>query len=88
MSRLLWGIDVARARFEARGLSEGEAPLSDLIDAFIRELELPRTLASVGVGRDLFDRIAENSLQDVFCKTNPAPLERKEQVLEILEMCA
>ncbi|PWY76427.1 putative Fe-containing alcohol dehydrogenase [Aspergillus sclerotioniger CBS 115572] len=63
-----------------------EADLGDVLDVIIRELGLPRTLKEVGVGRDKLDGLAENSLRDRWCRTNPVPLVEKEQVLEILEM--
>ncbi|KAJ9298735.1 hypothetical protein DTO271G3_3702 [Paecilomyces variotii] len=62
------------------------ADLGDVLDAIIRELGLPRSLADVGVGRDKLDQLAVNSLKDRCCVTNPVPLKEKGQVLEILEM--
>lgn len=76
------------AILEPRGLKMGEVPdLGDSLDMIIRELGLPRTLAEYGIGRDQLHHIAESSLKDVCCQWNVVPLERKEQVLEILEMC-
>lgn len=62
------------------------ADLGDVLDGIIRELGMPRSLKDVGVGRDQLDKLAEHSLEDRWCKTNPVPLEEKGQVLEILEM--
>lgn len=62
------------------------ADLGDILDAVIRELGLPRSLADVGIGRDKLDMLAENSLHDPLCLSNPVPLTEKSQVLEILEM--
>lgn len=70
-----------------RALVKGEADLGDALDAIIRELGLPRTLAEYGIARDKLERIAEGSVKDVCCGWNVIPLENKEQVLEILEMC-
>ncbi|KAI1075338.1 putative Fe-containing alcohol dehydrogenase [Whalleya microplaca] len=74
-----------REVFERRGLRRGQAQLGDLLDAVIRELGLPRTLAEFGIGEEKLEAIAEHSLQDRWVKTNPAPLD-KEGVLEILRM--
>lgn len=63
-----------------------KADLGDVLDAIIRELGMPRSLADVGVGRDQLDGLAVNSLKDRWCVTNPVPLKEKGQVLEILEM--
>ncbi|KAI0474151.1 putative Fe-containing alcohol dehydrogenase [Xylariaceae sp. FL0804] len=86
------------AVFERRGLKEKKeeeeedgdaaddhAQLGDLMDAFVRELGMPRTLKEFGIGEDKLDGIAEHSLHDRWVKTNPAPLD-KEAVLEILRM--
>ncbi|KAF7597481.1 hypothetical protein BBP40_003728 [Aspergillus hancockii] len=69
-----------------RGLDGEKVDLGDVLDAVIRELGMPRSLKEVGVGRKLLDELAEKSLQDRWCKTNPVPLTEKSQVLEILEM--
>ena len=64
----------------------GTADLGDVLDAVIRELGMPRSLGDVKVARDQLDALAENSLHDRWCKSNPVPLKEKSQVLEILEM--
>ncbi|KAJ5551341.1 hypothetical protein N7535_000709 [Penicillium sp. DV-2018c] len=69
-----------------RSVTVETSDLGDILDAIIRELGMPRSLSDVHVGRDKLDAIAENSLHDRWCKTNPVPLKEKEQVLEILEM--
>lgn len=46
------------------GLKEEQAQLSDVLDAIIRELGMPRGLKEVGVGRNKIDQLAENSLHD------------------------
>ncbi|QRD81644.1 aconitate hydratase mitochondrial precursor [Aspergillus flavus] len=69
-----------------RGLDATKVDLGDVLDVVIRELGMPRSLKDVGVGRDQLDQLAENSLHDRWCKTNPVPLTEKSQILEILEM--
>ena len=46
------------------GLQEDTADLSQVLDRIIRALGLPRTLNEVGVGKDKFLQIAENSVND------------------------
>ncbi|PLB36378.1 iron-containing alcohol dehydrogenase [Aspergillus candidus] len=70
----------------ARAINKDTADLGDVLDAVIRELGLPRSLSEVGVGREKFDEIAEKSIRDSFCRGNPVPVVRGEQVVEILEM--
>ncbi|KAJ5899721.1 hypothetical protein N7495_004465 [Penicillium taxi] len=69
-----------------RSVDAASADLGDILDAIIRELGMPRTLADVHVGRDKLDILAVNALQDLMCQSNPVPLTQKEQVLQILEM--
>lgn len=88
IGEVLWRIDAARGKFEARGLEEGTADLGDLIDVIVRELGMPRTLKEVGIGGDRFEALAVNALEDRCTQANPATIDRMEQVLEILEMCA
>ena len=46
---------------------------------------MPRTLKQVGVeGGDKLRKLAEQSLEDPWCRTNPMPPTRPEQVLETL----
>ena len=70
----------------SRGVDSESADLGDVLDAVICELGMPRTLKDVGVGRDQLDGLAENSLHDRWCVSNPVSLTDKRQVLDILEM--
>lgn len=84
----IWGIAEARNLFERMGLSKEESDLGDLIDAVVKGLGLKTRLREVGVGKEMFERLAEASLRDPFLVTNCVPISKKEEVLEILEMCA
>jgi alcohol dehydrogenase class IV len=65
---------------------ERRLDLGDVLDAFFREIGMPRTLKEVGVGKDKLDGLAVNSLTDHWIKTNAKPITEKEQVMEILRM--
>ena len=69
-----------------RGEVESEADLGDVLDLIVRQLGMPRSLAEVGVGPEQLDGLADNSLHDRWCATNPVPLMAKKQVLEILRL--
>jgi alcohol dehydrogenase class IV len=71
-----------------RNFGGEEADLGDVLDVIFRDLGMPRTLTDVGVGRDKMAGLAKNSLKDHWIKTNPKPIEKEEQVMEILEMVA
>lgn len=85
---LLWEDSTLRELMEGKGLCEGSADLGDALDVFIREIGMPRTLKEVGIGRSQIQTLAEASLKDIWLSTNPVPLTKKEQVVEILEMVA
>lgn len=85
-AEVYWAIPEARTLFEAEGLKQESADLGDLLHVIFRALGMPRTLTEKGIGRDKFDLLAKNSLEDVLVKTNPAKLDEKD-VKEILEMC-
>ena len=61
---------------------------SVLVDSFIRSLDMPRTLAEVGIGEDQFDVIAETTMMDFWVRTNPRPISGPADVRKILEMAA
>ncbi|KAJ0114386.1 hypothetical protein J7T55_010775 [Diaporthe amygdali] len=81
-----WADPDVAATLTKHSLVKEKADLGDALDALIRELGFPRTLAEYGVGRDKLEAIAESSIKDHCCLTNAIPLESKEQVLEILEI--
>lgn len=88
LESFMWNEPAIAQVLKKRGLTAEASDAGDALDAIFRELGMPRSLKEVNVGRDKFDTLAENSLKDPCCHVNPIPLERKEQVLEILEMCA
>lgn len=63
----------------------GERP-SDLVDEFIRDLGMPRTLEDVGVPKDQLDHIAEFTLLDFWARTNPRLIREPADVRQILDM--
>lgn len=83
----LWTEPVIAEVLKSRSLTEEHADLGDALDAIIRELGFPRSLKAYGIGRDKLDQIAQSSVGDICCKWNAIPLEKPEQVMEILDMC-
>jgi alcohol dehydrogenase class IV len=59
--------------------------LGDLVGAIVKELGLKAGLGEMGVEKEMWDTLAKNSMKDKFMETNPVPISRPEQVLEILE---
>lgn len=84
--KLLVQDESVRELLRRKGVDVGKLDLGDLLDVFIVELGMPRTLKAVGVGRDQLHGLAMNSLDDFWSKTNPIPITKEEQMMEILEM--
>ena len=88
VEKILWADAEVKSVLQRRGLQESTADLGDCLDAIFTELGMPRSLGVMDVGEDKFDALADHSLADRWCATNPIPLKNKEQVLEILRMAA
>ncbi|KAI0856478.1 hypothetical protein F4860DRAFT_492825 [Xylaria cubensis] len=88
IAEMLWSEEDIATVLKKQGLSKADSDLGDVLRAVFNELGMPKSLKDVGVGRDKWDQLALNSLEDICCKSNPVPLTKKEQVLEILEMCS
>jgi maleylacetate reductase len=61
---------------------------ADVLDAFIAGLDMPRSLHAVNVGRDAFDRMAEQAMGTPWVPRNPRRIDGPAQVKEILELAA
>jgi maleylacetate reductase len=60
----------------------------DVLDSFIRELGLPRSLQDVRIGPEHFDRIAEQAMGTPWIPRNPRKIDGPAQVREILLLAA
>jgi maleylacetate reductase len=67
-------------------LGAGDKTASQALDELIRFLGMPRTLTEVGVSKDKFDMIANLTLEDIWGRTNPRPVEGADNIKEILRM--
>ncbi|KAF1990534.1 putative Fe-containing alcohol dehydrogenase [Aulographum hederae CBS 113979] len=88
VEEILWGVKEMEGVLRKRGLKKEEAELGDMLKAIIEKLDLPTSLKDVGIEKEKFEVLAENSLKDRWSATNPIPLVEKEQILDILEMAA
>ena len=61
-----------------------EQSAADLLDGFVRDLGLPRTLREIGVNEDAFSAIAHHTLDDPFGRTNPRPVRSADDVMQVL----
>jgi maleylacetate reductase len=60
----------------------------DVLDWFIRELGMPRSLQDVRIGPEHFDRIAEQAMGTPWVPRNPRRIDGPAQVREILLLAA
>lgn len=61
---------------------------ADVLDTFITDLGLPRTLEAVGVTTGDHALIAANTLHDFWARTNPRRIETAQDVLPVLRMAS
>lgn len=85
LREIFWSEEIPAAAFTKAGLKKDSADLGDLLDVIIRGLGLPRTLTEMKVKADILPALSERALDDFWAATNPIPLTKSEQVLEILK---
>lgn len=73
-----------RQEWISRALGSPGQAASQVVKAFIESLGLPSDLQQLGVPRERFEEIAVKSLANPWVRTNPKPIERVADVLEIL----
>ncbi|KAK1716428.1 hypothetical protein BDP67DRAFT_432019 [Colletotrichum lupini] len=84
----LWSEPEVAQVLNKHGLAQGEVDAGDMLRAIFDELNMPKSLESVGVSRKQWEILARNSLADAFCHANAIPLLHAQQVKDILEMCS
>ena len=64
------------------------ADAAAVLDAFIGDLGMPRSLGAVNIGREHFPRIAEQAMGTPWVPRNPRPIKGLADVHEILDLAA
>jgi maleylacetate reductase len=80
--------DAGRQALVAGAMGHPGKDAGDVLDDFIRELGMPRSLQDVGVGSEHFDRIAEQAMGTPWVPRNPRQIDGPAQVREILLLAA
>lgn len=70
----------------SRCFGDPERPASELVDAFISGLGMPRSLSAVDVTEEQFDHIAEYTMLDFWARTNPRTIKEPADIRKILDM--
>ena len=63
-------------------------PAAEVLDDFISGLGMPRSLAAVHITAEDHTGIAENTMHDIWARTNPRSIEKAEDILPVLSMAA
>ena len=80
--------NAARQALVAAAMGHPGEDAGDVLDAFIRNLGMPRSLREVKVTPEHFDRIAQAAMGTPWVPRNPRKIEGPAQVREILDMTA
>jgi maleylacetate reductase len=81
-------VNAERQALVAAAMGHPGDDAADVLDAFIAELGMPRSLGAVNVGAGEFDRIAEQAMGTPWVPRNPRRIDGPAQVREILELAA
>ncbi|WP_439815895.1 iron-containing alcohol dehydrogenase [Zavarzinia sp. CC-PAN008] len=78
-------VNEARQKRISACFGQLDVPAFRLVDDFIRNLGMPRTLREVGISVDNLDTIARNTMYDPWGRTNPRTIFGPADVRQILE---
>jgi len=77
-----------RQALVAAAMGQAGKDAADVLDQFIRDLGMPRSLQSVGVSSEHFDEIARQAMATPWVPRNPRKIEGSADLREILELAA
>ena len=85
---LEWNAAVNGERQKEIATAMGRAgnPASEVLDSFIRNLDMPRSICETGVEESDLARLAENCMLDDWTFSNPRPIKTPDEVMEILRL--
>jgi maleylacetate reductase len=81
-------VNAARQVLVSAAMDHPGEDAAEVLDAFIAGLGMPRSLTAVKVGRESFDRMAEQAMGTPWVPRNPRRIDGPAQVREILELAA
>ena len=77
-----------KQRWIANALGRPNLTASEAVGELISDLSLPRTLKDVGIKEDQWEKIADYGLKHPTVLSNPKPIEKKDDILKILELAS
>jgi len=81
-------VNADRQAMVAAAMGHPGEDAGDVLDAFIGGLGMPRSLSAVKIGRESFDKMAEQAMGTPWVPRNPRKIDGPAQVKEILELAA
>ncbi|KAM0276430.1 hypothetical protein ACHAQH_006782 [Verticillium albo-atrum] len=84
VSQLLREIPIIAELLASEDIDQAGADLAEILDVYLRNLGMPRTLDDVGFDPSKLDMLVANSLKDHWIATNAIPITKESQVREIL----
>jgi maleylacetate reductase len=81
-------VNAERQALVATAMGHSGEDAGDVLDDFIRNLGMPRSLREVKVGPEHFERISQAAMATPWVPRNPRKIEGPAQVREILELAA
>lgn len=79
-------VNAARQALVSAAMGHPGEDAGDVLDAFIADLGMPRSLDAVNIGPEAFDRVAEKAMGTPWVPHNPRPIDDPAKVLEILAL--
>ena len=81
-------VNAERQAMVAAAMGHPNREASDVLDAFIRALGMPRSLRDIKIAPEHFDQIARQAMNTPWVPRNPRKIEGPAQVREILDLAA
>jgi maleylacetate reductase len=81
-------VNAERQALVAAAMGHPGENAGDVLDAFIADLGMPRSLGAVRIGPESFARLAEGAMNTPWVPRNPRPIAGPAQLREILELAA
>jgi maleylacetate reductase len=79
-------VNAARQELVAAAMGHPGEDAGDMLDAFIADLGMPRSLGAVDIGPENFERIAKQSMGTPWIPRNPRKINGPAEVMEILTL--
>jgi alcohol dehydrogenase class IV len=77
-----------KQKWIANALGRPNLSASEAVSELISDLGLPKTLEEVGIKESQWEKIAEYALKHPTVQSNPKPIKKKDDVIQILDLAS